>query len=191
MPIRSILALALSAALLTGCGGETAPEASEPTESATPAEPEHEPEPEPEPEPTPDVGTSFVDFVRGGPVPPMERQVALYLGNALTGVVTPGLAADLPAWATCTEVGEYAGRSCPISPVRVLKQHRKLDYTEAVESDCLQTYGPIPKPLRTLDRVVVVPAKRSVGGCADDFAVQLFANDEGQLVAVSTLLGAG
>lgn len=184
---RSFLATATATLLLAGCGSKEEP-TSEPTEAA-----EHESsepaEHETEPESTPEIGAAFVEFARGGDVPPMRDQVALFLGNALTGVVTPGLAADLPVWATCTEVGEYAGRSCPISPVRVLKQNGKVAYAEAAESDCLQTYGPIPKPLRELDRVVVVPAKGSVDSCVDDFAVQLFANDEGQLVAVSTLLG--
>src|SRR6478735_3379221 len=110
MPIRSFLALALVAGLLAGCGSKEEP-AAEPTEaaehdSASPSD--HESERDPEPEPTSDIGTAFVDFVRGGDVPPMWHQVSLYLGNALTGVVTPGLAADLQAWATCTEVGDYA-----------------------------------------------------------------------------------
>lgn len=192
MALRPILTVvALVAVLGAGCGGDepttTEDPASEPASSSA-----SQPEPEPEPEPTPaaGIGPAFLDFVRGGAVPPMWHQVSLYLGNALTGVVTPGLAADVQAWATCTEVGHYAERSCPISPLRVLKQHRRIDYSHAVTSDCLETYGPIPKPMRKLDRVVVVPAEGSVDSCIDDFAVQLFTNDEDQLVAVSTLLGA-
>lgn len=191
MALRPILTVvALVAVLGSGCGGggdEPTTTEGTPSESASSSASES-PEPEPEPRPT-GIGPAFLDFARAGDVPPMGQQVGLYLGNALTGVVTPGLAADLPAWATCTELGDYAERACPISPVRVLKQHRKVDYTHAASSDCLKTYGPIPKPLRKLDRVVVVPAKGTVDGCVDDFAVQLFTNEEDQLVAVSTLLG--
>ncbi|GAA4374101.1 hypothetical protein [Nocardioides caricicola] len=186
MPIRPFLATALAVTVLAACGGQEAP-TSEPTEPE--ASESHEAAPEPTTEPEPEIGAAFVEFVRGGDVPPMRDQVALFLGNALTGVVTPGLAADLPAWATCTEVGRYAGRTCPISPITVLKKHRRVEYAEAATSDCLKTFGPLPRSLREMERVVVVPAHGSGRGCGGDFAIQLFASDEGELVAVSTLLG--
>lgn len=187
MPIRSILTIAaLVAALLSGCG-DAGPPAAEPSETATSSSAEVEPTEEPEPEPG--IAELFRGFARGGDVPPMAREVLLYLGNALTGVVTPGLAADRPAWATCTEIGQYAGRSCPLSPLTVLKKHRAVEYVDKATDPCLRRYGPIPPVLRKLDRAVIVPATGSVDGCIDTFAVQLFTNDEGRLVAVSTLLG--
>jgi hypothetical protein len=187
MPIRSVLAATAVLILASACGSDAEP-ASTPSEPATssPASPsasEHEP---PAPQ---DIGTAFKAFARGGDVPPMDHEVALYLGNALTGVVTPGLAADRMAWATCTEVGDYAGRACPISPVRVLKKHPRVGFSNHWKSHCLQTYGPIPPDLRTLDRIAIVPLRGTVDSCIDDFAVLLFVNDRGQLVAVSTLLG--
>lgn len=54
---------------------------------------------------------------------------------------------------------------------------------------CPQTYGPVPPDLRKLDRVAIVPAPGSVDSCTDDFAVQLFMNADGDLAAVSLLMG--
>lgn len=146
-------------------------------------------EPPPDPDPEPAIGAAFRDFARGGELPPMADQVDLYLGNAFTGFVTRQSAQDRPAWATCTELGHYAGISCPLSPLDVVKQHPPVEYLDAAKDRCLKTYGPIPPELRTLGRVVIVPAEGSVDSCIDDFAVQLFANDDGELVAVSLLLG--
>ncbi len=129
-------------------------------------------------------------FARGdGELPPLADQVDLYLGNAFTGFVTHAQAQDARAWATCTEVGDYAGRACPISPLDVLAKHRRVAYVEAPDSTCLQTYGPVPPDLRRLAHVAIVPAPGSVDSCIDDFAVQLFSNADGELVAVSLLLG--
>ncbi|MDI6908730.1 hypothetical protein [Nocardioides sp.] len=86
-------------------------------------------------------------------------------------------------------MGEYAGRACPLSPVDVLTEHRAVAYVETSDSSCLQTYGPVPPDLRKLDRVAIVPAPGSVDSCTDDFAVQLFMNADGDLAAVSLLMG--
>ena len=53
----------------------------------------------------------------------------------------------------------------------------------------MPTYGPVPPDLRELDRVVISPANGSIEMCAQNFAIQLFTNEDGDLVAVSTLLG--
>ncbi len=116
----------------------------------------------------------FRDFARGGELPPIADQVDLYLGNAFTGFVTESSARERAAWATCTELGDYAGRACPLSPLDVLEQHDRVVSTNHPGSKCLQTYGPIPPDLRSLNLVAIVPARGSVDSCIDDFAVQLF-----------------
>lgn len=129
-------------------------------------------------------------FARGGgDLPPLAAQVDLYLGNAFTGFVTRSRAGAARAWATCTEVGDYAGRACPLSPLDVLADHRQVAYVETPDSTCLQTYGPVPPDLRKLAHVTIVPAPGSVDSCIDDFAVQLFSDEDGALVAVSLLMG--
>ena len=107
---------------------------------------------EPDAEPEEMIGTAFRDFARGGELPPIADEVDLYLGNAFTGFVTASSAKNQKFWATCTELGEYAGRSCPLSPLEVLAEHSEIDYVDQPSSSCLQQYGRLPSDLRTLDR---------------------------------------
>ncbi|WP_459975354.1 hypothetical protein [Nocardioides pyridinolyticus] len=178
-----LLAIAALLALAPGCADEPVPM----------SDPGHRPSPtgsattSPAPEPPADIGPAFRAFARGGEPPPMAEEVQLYLGNAFTGVVTAD--DDRDAWATCTEIGSYAGRSCPLSPLTVLRQHDAVTYTAKPRGSCMPTYGPLPPDLRELDRTVVVPPLTSVDACAQRFAVQLLTDDGGRLVAVSTLLG--
>lgn len=181
-----VLALAISTALLTACGDDTVAtsDPGTPPSSSPPATPPVTPSQD---APSVEIGSAFRDFAQGGDVPPLADQVDLYLGNAFTGIVTE--ADDRAAWATCTEVGEYADRDCPLSPLDVLAGSPRVNYTGTADRTCLPRYGPIPPDLRELDRVVIVPVRGAVDSCLDEFAVQLFNNDEGELVAVSTLLG--
>jgi hypothetical protein len=203
--VRSrLLALATLVTLLmlvTGCGDESVPttdpghspaaEMPTATASETPTEtPTETPSASAAASPSPaDLGRAFRAFARGGRLPPVADQVDLYLGNAFTGVVTRQQARDRAAWATCTETGSYATASCPLSPLTVLDQHAAVSYAAAPRGLCLATFGPVPPDLRKLDRTVIVPRRGSVDTCAKNFAVQLFADDGGRLVAVSTLLG--
>lgn len=201
-----LLAAAAALALLgtvTGCGSDTSPStANDPTPSSAPSTtPPSAPESSPPPTTTSSASASPVvpaeataralrSFARGGGErPPLAAQVDLYLGNAFTGVVARARAGDPKAWATCTEVGDYAGRACPLSPLDVLAGHRRVAYVDAPDSTCLQTYGPVPPDLRKLHQVAIVPAAGSVDSCIDDFAVQLFSDEDGALVAVSLLMG--
>ncbi|CAI9412031.1 hypothetical protein [Nocardioides sp. T2.26MG-1] len=194
--------LALSGILLlAGCGSDAGPTTAEeptPTPSSTPAPTTSAPatptttasapaDPAPAGQ---EEAEAFRAFARdGSDLPPLADQVDLYLGNALTGFVTRAQARRPQAWGTCTELGEYAGRACPLSPLDVLTDHRAVAYVAAPDGRCLKTYGPVPPDLRKLNHVAVVPAPGSVDSCVDDFAVQLFSNDAGELVAVSLLLG--
>lgn len=204
--LAAAAALTLSGTmLLTGCGSddtattavEPGPTSSAPSVASTPATPESSaptttPASSPVGPAVPGQATAaaFRSFARAGTgLPPVTDQVDLYLGNAFTGFATRAQADDPRSWATCTEVGDYAGRACPISPLDVLAEHRAVAYVDTPDSSCLQTYGPVPPDLRKLDRVTIVPAPGSVDSCIDDFAVQLFTTSEGELVAVSLLMG--
>lgn len=209
-PLGAAVVLILSGTLLlSACGSDTSPTAADdptPTAGSTPSTPApSEPSTEPSSEPPPsttsstpaepavpgqEAATAFRAFAGGGgELPPLAGQVDLYLGNAFTGFVTRQRARDAKAWATCTEVGDYAGRACPLSPLDVLAEHHRVAYVGSPDSTCLKTYGPVPPDLRTLTHVAIVPAPGTVDSCIDDFAVQLFSNADGELVAVSLLLG--
>lgn len=204
--LAAAAALTLSGTmLLTGCGSDDTPTtaadpgptSSAPSVASTPATPESSaptttPASSPVGPAVPGLATAavFRSFARAGTgLPPVADQVDLYLGNAFTGFATRAQADDPRSWATCTEVGDYAGRACPISPLEVLAEHRAVAYVDTPDSSCLQTYGPVPPDLRKLDRVTIVPAPGSVDSCLDDFAVQLFTTSEGELAAVSLLMG--
>lgn len=179
--------LATTAALLalaTGCADESVP-ASDPGHRPSPTG-STSPAATTSPAPA-DIGRAFRAFARGGDPPPMADEVQLYLGNAFSGVVTE--ADDRKAWATCTETGSYAARSCPLSPLVVLRQHDAVEYTAKPRGLCLPIFGPLPPDLRELSRTVVVPALTSIDACAQNFAIQLLTDEDGRLVAVSTLLG--
>ena len=205
--LAAAVALTMSGPVLTGCGsddGSTIAEdpSSTPTASTSTSE---TPTPDPEASADPNVTSSapaepwlaseeqaraLRGFARAGsPLPPLGDQVDLYLGNAFTGFVTRAWSQDPQAWATCTEVGDYAGRACPLSPLDALTEHRAVAYVEEPDSTCLQRYGPVPPDLRRLSHVAIVPAPGSVDSCIDDFAVQVFTNPDGELVAVSLLMG--
>ena len=167
--MRTRLLVILLALVVTACGDDGDPPARAPTHSTTT-----------------DIGQTFRAFAAGGDPPPIAKQVDLYLGNAFTGVVTSTRVTDRKAWATCTEIGTYAGTSCPISPLTVLRRHPAVDAVTRPTRPCLATYGPLPPHLRGLDRTVLVPKHAT---CATTFAIQLVTDDHGRLVAVSTLLG--
>lgn len=184
MRTRALATTALLLTVVTGCGDDGAAPAVEPSEPAASSE-----------APSPSVtraqaaiGHAFRAFARGGPLPRLADDVDLYLGNAFTGVVTRPRARDRRAWATCTELGAYAARTCPLSPLVVLRQHARVSYADRPQGLCMPTYSPVPPDLRKLERVVIVPAEGSIEMCAQNFAIQLF-TDRGELVAVSTLIG--
>lgn len=196
MRTRLLGTTVLLLALATGCGDDAVPTTDPGHPTSTP-EPSASDSPSPSPSPTPspstapaaDIGHAFRAFARGGDLPPLADEVALYLGNAFTGSVTPRTARDRLAWATCTELGSYAAATCPLSPLTTLQRHAAVSYAAKPQGLCLATYGPVPPDLRTLTRTTIVPRPDSIDTCAKNFAVQLFADDDGALVAVSLLLG--
>lgn len=185
---RLLATTALLLAVASGCGDESVPTTDPGHAPPTSPSPSESSESSESSEPT-DVGAAFVAFARGGPLPPVADELELYLGNALTGVLAARQAGDRRAWATCTELGTYAGATCPLSPLTLLRGREPVDQVAEPRTDCLATYGPLPPDLRGLDRTVLVPPHDAIDDCAESFAIQLVTDDQGELVAVSTLLG--
>ena len=135
-----------------------------------------------------DLAHQFDAFARGhGDLPPIGDEVDLYVGNAFTGFVTKDSATDRKAWATCTEIGTYAGRDCPFSPLEVLRDRGgSVAVVDNPDTTCLATFLHA-EPRIGSDSVAIVPT-RTPPGCVGQFAVQLFVNDDGELIAVDLLL---
>jgi hypothetical protein len=182
--VRRLLVIAVllgTAALAASCGDD-APTTADPgastaegptTTASTPAGPGA-------------VADAFRAFARGGPPPPMAGRVDIYLGNAFTGFVTKRTARDPAAWRTCTEIGTYAGRDCPFSALQVVRTHATVA-GPLPRGRCLARFGPVPPDLAERESVALVPSTAS--DCPDDFAVRLFTDEAGRLVAVDLLLG--
>lgn len=128
-------------------------------------------------------------FARGGDdLPSMADEVDLYVGGAFTGFVTRDSATDRQAWQTCTEIGTYAGRDCPFSPLDVLRDRGGA--TVVVDDPpwtCLARYDDTLPGVASADSAAIVPT-RAPSGCAGTFAVQVFVNADGELIAVDLLL---
>jgi hypothetical protein len=178
-------------ALATGCGDESVPasDAGHGTPAPSPSHPATPDATASRSTQSADLARAYRAFARGGPLPSVAEEVQLYLGNALTGVVTRAQARTRSRWATCTEVGSYAGATCPLSPLTALRRSSAVLYTDRPQGLCLATYGPVPPNLRELTRTTIVPRRGSIDTCAKNFAIQLFTDDDDRLVAVSTLLG--
>lgn len=187
MRTRLLATTAVLLGIAAGCGDEgvSTSDPGHPTEAPTSA-PTATPS---STTPAADIGRAFRAFAKGGPLPPLADQVDLYLGNAFTGVVSRRQARDRDAWATCTELGSYAAATCPLSPLTPLQRHAAVAYAARPQGLCLARFGPVPPDLRELTRTTVVPREGSIDTCAKNFAIQLFADGDGRLVAVSTLLG--
>jgi hypothetical protein len=111
--------------------------------------------------------------------------VRLYLGNKYIRTISAADAEDSIAWDECTA---YAEASCPMSAVRVLGQYEgNPAFTTALRDKCLETLAGSPiEPDGSTSVVLGVPEPQS---CMDDFAVQIFSNDAGQITAVNLLTG--
>jgi hypothetical protein len=178
-----IAALAGTTVLAAGCGTTSSGEPSGTSSGSSTSTPA----------PGADIGAAFAAFARGdGELPPVAGQVDIYVGNAFTGFVTRQSGRQRDAWETCTEIGRYAGRACPFSALEVLAEHPDVEAADVEAAEelgrgCLARFGPLPPRLTRSDSVALVPAGQI--DCADDFAVQLFTDEEGTLTAVALLLG--
>lgn len=142
---------------------------------------------EPQPNPDPDgIGARFLAFARGQiDSLPVDTPVRLYLGNKYQKTISAARANDPGALDLCTS---YAARSCPMSALTTLREFaHQPAVTGSLPSTCLDTLA--NKPTDTGGNHTVVLGMPEPATCADDFAVQIWSNDVGQITAVNLLFG--
>lgn len=131
------------------------------------------------------VSDLFVDFALAGErTPPVDTPVDLYLGNVLVKTISSSDSRDPRAYDLCESDGERACTTSAVSAVRAAGPGGTRLGGSGGEclvrrGDALSLGGP--------PRVTIRPAAGV--SCEDDFAVQLFISDVGQMTAVNLLLG--
>lgn len=134
------------------------------------------------------VATAFVRFSRGkSPSPPADTPVILLVGGVRTKVIA-GEAQLMPrAWASCPAGGYYAGRTCPISPLRTMADHvGPLAFlAQRPEHSCAHPRPVTPEGVGATQSVTITPDE--LLDCTSFWAVELLVNDVGQVVAVNTV----
>jgi len=133
------------------------------------------------------VGLGFLAFAHGElDIPPVDTPVDLYVGRRFVQTISSEQAGDRLAYRVCGPEGGYAGRTCPFSAVDVLAGYdgEVTVTTNPPSHPCLHL-ARVPEELvayRTLVLTATAPLS-----CVEYFAVELFVNDAGQIVAVGLL----
>jgi hypothetical protein len=135
------------------------------------------------------VATAFVRFARGvNAAPPADTPITLFLGGWRTKVIDGEAQLTRRPWASCPAGGSYAGRTCPISPTRAIVDHygplALLDQLPA--HSCTHPRAVTPGEVGATHSVTITPDEGL--DCTSWWAVELFVNDVGQVVAVNTVL---
>jgi hypothetical protein len=133
------------------------------------------------------VAARFLAFARGTAEGiPADAPVKLYLGNRYEKTIAGAALSDRQEWEVCTPEAQGSCR-----PVSALSALRDLKQTPAMTADlpttCLVTLG--DEPTDTGGDSVGALTHPDPTTCADQFAVQIWANDAGQITAVNLLLG--
>lgn len=134
------------------------------------------------------VAEGFLRFARDAiGSPPSDTPVELLLGHRPVATISGAEVLDPASWRVCTSFGGYAGRVCPFSAVEVLADHPGTVVTTSAKPrhSCLHA-DPPPRRLAAYRSVVLTGAEEM--SCMDYFAVQLFVNDVGQVIAVDLVL---
>jgi hypothetical protein len=132
------------------------------------------------------VAELFAKFARGDQPggPPVMTPVDLYLANRFLKTIPEAEANDRDAWRGCPEGGSYAGRTCPFSWVDPIADHQgRLAITSAAPEHPCAHPGPLPAELEAYHAVTLTPDESL--DCTSYWAVQLFVNDVGQVVAAN------
>jgi len=143
--------------------------------------------PEPEPDPDPDgIGTRFLAYARGeADELPVDTAVQLYLGNQYQKTISAADVSDRSRWDLCAP---YAERSCPMSALTTLREFRQDPaVTDFLPDACLDIL--VDEPTDPGGNRMVVLGVPEPQSCMDDFAVQLWYDDVGQITAVNLLFG--
>lgn len=189
-----VVAALLTGVLVVGCG-TTETQVGATSDEGSPADARSEPSHEPTPSESFDPGRSrvaqlFVDFARGegqADGPPVDTPIALYLGNVYQRTIPNGKSDLRAQWQVCDEYGQHA---CPMSALEVLAgSPGEVVIGDAVTSACLGILAKPPHETGGPHQVVLSPPEPRT--CSDDYAVQVWINDVGQITAVNLLLGSG
>jgi hypothetical protein len=134
----------------------------------------------------PSIAARFLHYAWGeSDALPVDTPVRLYLGNQYKKTIQP-LRDGRQSWDVCT--AGYAERSCPMSALEVVNggPYRPTE-AAAPRKACFAAAGNQPTDTGGSTMVVLVPRKAKA--CYDDYAVQIWSNDVGQITAVNLLLG--
>jgi hypothetical protein len=136
------------------------------------------------------IGARFLAYARGETDElPVDNPVRLYLGNEYQKTINAADIADRTSWNICAI---YAERGCP-PPMSAVTELREAAGEPTVE-DSLQPGFCLTRlaepPTDTGGSQFVVLGASGISSCIDNFAVQIWSNDVGQITAVNLLLGA-
>jgi hypothetical protein len=135
------------------------------------------------------VAEAFVRFARGeADSPPADTPIELLVAGRVAKTIGGAEVLDPANWRICGEFELYAGRTCPFSALDlVASSSRGVVVTSAAPSHPCMHAPPPPSRLTNAYRTVTVTGRGSPT-CVDYFAVQLFVNDVGQVVAVNLVM---
>jgi hypothetical protein len=134
----------------------------------------------------PSIAARFLHYAWGeSDTLPVDTPVRLYLGNQYKKTIQP-LRDGRQSWEVCSS--GYAERSCPMSALEVVRGGPyRPDSATAPRMACFAAAGDPPTDTGGSTLAVLVPRKAKA--CYDDYVVQIWSNDVGQITAVNLLLG--
>lgn len=139
------------------------------------------------------VATAFVRFAQGRnaqgkrPGPPVDTPITLLVGGGEVKVIDGEAQSRPRAWASCPTSGTYAGRTCPINPLRAIAAHfgPLALIAQLPTHPCAHPQLVTPGDVGATQAVTITPDEAL--DCTSWWAVELFVNDVGQVVAVNTV----
>ena len=129
------------------------------------------------------IAQRFLQFTQDKAAdPPADTPINLYVGGGLIETLSTSRLRNHAAWGVCPESGSYAGATCPVSAVDVLRT-----YPGTLAITIQHPARPCAHPTRLRDMslrsVTITP--RGPQDCTSYFAVELFVNDVGQVTDVN------
>jgi hypothetical protein len=142
----------------------------------------------PESDPDPDrVAARFLAFARGeSDSLPVDTPVRLYLGGDYIKTIQASEVSDPDAWTVCPR---FMSMPCQISALATARGFgQQVALTDFLPTGCLNPRSAKP-PTDTGGSQMVVLGLPEPATCKDDFLVQVWSNDVGQITAVNLLFG--
>jgi hypothetical protein len=138
------------------------------------------------------IADRFVDFARnaqaaGATGLPADAPVDLFIGGRFVKRLTSEQQEHRRHWQGCPREIGYAGRSCPVSVLEpFLESPGAIARTSQEPRHACAHPRALPERLGAYRQVTLTADE--MRGCASYFAIQLFVNDLGQIVAVNLVL---